>query len=620
MTICNMTIEGGGRAGMIAPDDTTFEWIEGRPGAPEDFDAAVERWRELRTDDGASFDRELTVDAGALSPLVTWGTTPAMVVPVTESVPDPRSDGDERALQVHGPRGRDADAGDPPRPRVHRLVHELAHRRPARRRRARRGPQGRRRRARDGRARLAARGRPGRGGGARRGLPRRRLRLALGGLLDVPGDEPRHPPARRALRLDLEPQLRGPPGPRRAHPPRLAADGRRGGDRGPLRRHHGDRMRRTRRGRRPAEVLQGRLRPVSVLDRADVDTDQIIPKQFLKRVERTGFGEFLFYDWKQGGRLGPAAQPDPRHRAELRLAARAASTRPWALEDYGFRAVVAASFADIFFSNCTKIGLLPVVLPEEEVRALMAAGEAEVDLEALEVRFDGRAVPFELNAETRRRLLEGLDDIAIALQHDDEISAYEAERERPGPNDALSATLRASRARAARPHLRRRGAAHRTRRAGLRRAAAGRRPGGPAAVRPRRADPDRLGQRAQPGALPAGLRAPRPVRARDARPRGALRAAAAVRVLGPRGEPDARRAAAAAALAHGARPRRGVGRHAPRRPRAAASCCATCSSRCASAGRSPPATSPRSARGPRGRGGTGRSPRRRSSCCSGAAR
>ena len=102
MTICNMTIEGGGRAGMIAPDDTTFEWIDGRPGAPEDLDAAIEQWRELRTDDGASFDREITVDAGALSPLVTWGTTPAMVVPVTESVPEPRSDGDHRALRYMG--------------------------------------------------------------------------------------------------------------------------------------------------------------------------------------------------------------------------------------------------------------------------------------------------------------------------------------------------------------------------------------------------------------------------------------------------------------------------------------------------------------------------------------
>jgi 3-isopropylmalate/(R)-2-methylmalate dehydratase small subunit len=180
----------------------------------------------------------------------------------------------------------------------------------------------------------------------------------------------------------------------------------------------------------PVRVISG---DVSVLDRADVDTDQIIPKQFLKRVERTGFGEFLFYDWAQ--------EPGWHLPANPILAAGpnfgCGSSRehaPWALQDYGFKAIVAASFADIFFSNCTKIGLLPVVLPEDEVKALMAAGEAEIDLEALEVRFDGRSVPFELHPETRRRLLEGLDDIGIALQDEDAIAEYERERERRGPN------------------------------------------------------------------------------------------------------------------------------------------------------------------------------------------
>jgi 3-isopropylmalate/(R)-2-methylmalate dehydratase large subunit len=102
MTICNMTIEGGGRAGMVAPDETTFEWVRGREAAPEDFEAAVAGWRELRTDEGAAFDREIVVDAGALSPQVTWGTNPAMVAPVTDAVPAPRSDGDERALRYMG--------------------------------------------------------------------------------------------------------------------------------------------------------------------------------------------------------------------------------------------------------------------------------------------------------------------------------------------------------------------------------------------------------------------------------------------------------------------------------------------------------------------------------------
>jgi 3-isopropylmalate/(R)-2-methylmalate dehydratase small subunit len=179
----------------------------------------------------------------------------------------------------------------------------------------------------------------------------------------------------------------------------------------------------------PVRVISG---GVSVLDRADVDTDQIIPKQFLKRIERTGFGEFLFYDWAQepGWDLprNPILVTGPNFGC--------GSSRehaPWALQDYGFKAIVAPSFADIFFSNCTKIGLLPVVLPEAEVRALMRSQTAEVDLEALEVRFDGRTVAFEMDADRRHRLLNGLDDIALTLQKEDLIAAYEAQRERPGP-------------------------------------------------------------------------------------------------------------------------------------------------------------------------------------------
>jgi len=100
MTMCNMTIEWGGRAGMVAPDDTTFAWVDGRPGAPQgaDLDTAVERWRTLRTEDGSSFDREVVVDAGALSPMVSWGTNPGQVVGVTGAVPEPRTDGEQRAL------------------------------------------------------------------------------------------------------------------------------------------------------------------------------------------------------------------------------------------------------------------------------------------------------------------------------------------------------------------------------------------------------------------------------------------------------------------------------------------------------------------------------------------
>ncbi len=189
----------------------------------------------------------------------------------------------------------------------------------------------------------------------------------------------------------------------------------------------------------PVRTVAG---PVSVLERADVDTDQIIPKQFLKRVERTGFGEFLFFDWaKEEGWHLPA---NPILAAGPNFGCGSSREHaPWALQDYGFQAVVSSSFADIFFSNCTKIGLLPVVLPEEEVRALMRAGSAEIDLEALEVRFEGRTVAFEIDPEIRHRLLNGLDDIGLTLQQADAIAAYEnaPERayalstgERPGPD------------------------------------------------------------------------------------------------------------------------------------------------------------------------------------------
>ncbi len=179
----------------------------------------------------------------------------------------------------------------------------------------------------------------------------------------------------------------------------------------------------------PIRTVAGK---VSVLDRADVDTDQIIPKQFLKRIERTGFGEFLFYDWKHEPGWDLPANPILATGPNFGCGS-SREHAPWALEDYGFKAVVAESFADIFFSNCTKIGLLPVVLGGEDVRALMEAGEAEIDLEDLEVRFDGRAIGFELDEEIRHRLLNGLDDIALTLQQIDPIKAYEAQRERSGP-------------------------------------------------------------------------------------------------------------------------------------------------------------------------------------------
>jgi len=168
------------------------------------------------------------------------------------------------------------------------------------------------------------------------------------------------------------------------------------------------------------------MSPAVVLDRPDVDTDQIIPKQFLKRIERTGFGEFLFFDWRK--------DPDfelNHQQGRILLAGRnfgCGSSRehaPWALEDYGFEAIVAPSFGDIFRQNSLKIGLLPVELPEEQVRELMerarAGEELTVDLEA---RTAG-GFPFELDNFTRECLLEGMDEIALTLRDEPAIAAYE---------------------------------------------------------------------------------------------------------------------------------------------------------------------------------------------------
>jgi 3-isopropylmalate/(R)-2-methylmalate dehydratase small subunit len=172
----------------------------------------------------------------------------------------------------------------------------------------------------------------------------------------------------------------------------------------------------------PVDLIEGR---VSVLDRADVDTDQIIPKQFLKRVERTGFGEFLFYDWLRSGEIELEANP-------ILVTGRnfgSGSSRehaPWALQDFGFEAIIAPSFADIFYVNCTKIGLLPVILDLEACKAVAGAGEARIDVDDQTVTCAEGVFEFELDPEVKHRLLHGLDDIGLTLQRAEAIDAFEA--------------------------------------------------------------------------------------------------------------------------------------------------------------------------------------------------
>ena len=181
---------------------------------------------------------------------------------------------------------------------------------------------------------------------------------------------------------------------------------------------------------------------VAAMDRNNVDTDQIIPKQFLKRIERTGFGKFLFYDWrfKEDQTLDPDFElNDPKFSDATILVSRrnfgSGSSRehaPWALEDYGFRVIIAESFADIFFNNCFKNGMLPITLAEEKIEVLFerTAGEPymlHVDLPEQRLYDDEGLVDwkFEVDAFRKHCLLKGLDDIALTLEHADAIEAYE---------------------------------------------------------------------------------------------------------------------------------------------------------------------------------------------------
>ncbi|HKP13556.1 MAG TPA: 3-isopropylmalate dehydratase small subunit [Blastocatellia bacterium] len=186
---------------------------------------------------------------------------------------------------------------------------------------------------------------------------------------------------------------------------------------------------------------------VATLDRVNVDTDQIIPKQFLKRIERSGFGQFLFYDWRftpEGEVNAEFELNQPRFGGASILLARAnfgcGSSRehaPWALQDYGFRAIIAPSYADIFYNNCFKNGLLPVQLAEAEVARLFAAAgavegyELTIDLERQWVVDDwGNKFGFAVEPFRRECLLKGLDDIGLTLRHEDAIAEYEARMRR----------------------------------------------------------------------------------------------------------------------------------------------------------------------------------------------
>ena len=442
LTICNMSIEFGGRLGLIAPDDTTFDYIRGRPFAPQGaaWDAAIAHWRTLASDADAAFDRELSVDVGRAAPQITWGTTQEDVIGVDEAVPDPDGAHDsQRRQQIRA--AIDYMGLSPGRPieglpvdvvfigsctnaRLSDLETAAA---------IARGAACRSRRAGAGRAGLDGGQARGRGEGARPDFPRRRFRMAQRRLLDVRQHQRGYRAARRALRGDIQPQLREPAGPDGPNPPRQPRHGR---CRGSLRR---DRRRQEAGVKRvPFENFSGVAAP---LVQANINTDAIIPAPYL-RSPSADLSAGLFGRWRyddSGQEIpGFVLNRAPFRQAKILLGGEnfgCGSSREaaaWALARFGIRCVFAPGFADIFRENAFRNGLLAATLPQEAIdhaAALAEAGRTSfgVDLAARTLTSeDGRVLTFEVPAFRAEALLRGDDEIAATLRFSDEIRAFAA--------------------------------------------------------------------------------------------------------------------------------------------------------------------------------------------------
>lgn len=496
MSVCNMTIEAGARAGMVAPDEKTFAYLKGRPLAPKgaDWDKAVIYWKTLRSDEGATFDKDVFIDAADIAPTVTWGTNPEDAIPITGCVPDPTKASDstkrkgmERSLEYMGLQAgqkmdtipiQQAFIGSCTNSRIedlraaanvargHKVVNGI---------RAmvvpgsglikqqaeaegldkvfkeagfewrepgcsmclgmnpdRVGPQERC-------ASTSNRNFEGRQGqGARTHLMSPSMVAAAavtGKLTDVrqfmakfPGTKPAAtsapmdstPYANTALSL---PMYEKPEEASAASKSESSA------------------------GMTKFTTLEAVV--AAPLRKANVDTDAIIPKQFLKTIKRTGLGTALFFELRYEDD-GVTEKADfvlnkEAYRSATVLVAMenfgCGSSRehaPWALNDFGIRCVIAPSFADIFYNNCFKNGMLPIAIPKEQVEKLMCDAEAKlpltIDLPAQAIRRQsGEAIAFEVDDFRKHCLVNGLDDIGLTLQKKDFITKFEIRRRREFP-------------------------------------------------------------------------------------------------------------------------------------------------------------------------------------------
>jgi 3-isopropylmalate dehydratase len=486
MSICNMAIEAGARAGMVAPDDTTFAYLRGRPLVPTgaEWDRAVAYWRTLARDAGAVYDKTVVIRGEDVAPTVTWGTSPQDVAPISGTVPLPSSAPDaprraaiERSLAYMGLVGGEplsslalqkvfigsctnariedlraaaaVAAGRHVAPGVYAMVVPgsglvkaqaeaegldvvfkaagFDWREPGCSMCLAMNPD----KLQPG-ERCAStsnrnfEGRQGNGGRTHLCSPAMAAAAAVTGRLT---DVRALPPVAGYVAAAAAPRARQPPVLR----PR------------PLGRVREAASAAASAGVPPFTVLKGVAAP---LDVQNVDTDMIIPKQFLKTIKRTGLGVSLFYEMRfdplGGERPEFVLNREPYRGASILLAGEnfgCGSSRehaPWALRDFGIRCVIAPSFADIFFSNCFKNGMLPLPLPRPQLDVLLADAAQglplEVDLPAQRVvRSNGEAFGFSIDAFRKHCLLNGLDDIGLTLAKGAAIDAFEARQREAQP-------------------------------------------------------------------------------------------------------------------------------------------------------------------------------------------
>ncbi|KAL0094896.1 Isopropylmalate isomerase [Phycomyces blakesleeanus] len=498
MSICNMSIEGGARAGMIAPDEITFEYLRGRPLAPEgaEWDKAVQYWKSLKSDPNAKYDIDVKIAASDIAPTITWGTSPQDVAPITANVPDPSSVSDparkaamERALEYIGlvpntpleeVKIDKAFIGSCTNSRIEDL------------RSAASIVKGKhiadwvyamvvpgsglvkRQAEREGLDKVFTdagfdwreagcsmclgmnpdqlspgercastsnrnfEGRQGAGGRTHLMSPAMAAAAAIRGYLtDVRKFSstpmvPRSPPPKfQTIQPKVEDEAAHKQAADQADPvtdcPPASSPVNKGA---PVA------------SAMPAfTTLKGVAAPLAI---SNVDTDMIIPKQFLKTIKRTGLGSALFYGLRYDPATG-AEKPDfvlnqPAYRSSKILVCTGpnfgcGSSRehaPWAFNDFGIRCIIATSFADIFFNNCFKNGMLPIILSQEQVDTLAKyatqKAEIEVDLVHQKIRYPGGEIPFDVEEFRKHCLVNGLDDIGLTMQKDSAIEKFEAKR------------------------------------------------------------------------------------------------------------------------------------------------------------------------------------------------